>query len=173
MNVKVCPNFLTDSEGFKLWSHANDAQYVRNWKADIYSHKQNGRFVHHIDPELFLIEYADLWKRVESEIGFKLEVLDPYINCYNAHTVTLTHYDSHEDSNFTVLVYLNPEWIKDWGGYTAFFKEMNTNDIVAIEVPEYKKVVMFDGRIPHYALPVAITAPDRFTLAIKARRVDA
>lgn len=171
-NIKVLPNFLTEAEGFKLWSHANDAQYVRNWKADIYSHKNNGRFVHHISPDLFLAEYSDFWNRVEAEAGCKLDILDPYINCSNAHTVTLTHYDSYEDDNFTVLVYLNQEWCKDWGGYTAFFEEMDKNKIIAIEVPEYKKIVMFDGRIPHYALPPTVTAPDRFTLAIKTRKIN-
>lgn len=171
-SINVYPNFLTEHEGFKLWSHANEAQYVRNWKADVYSHKSNGRFVHHINPESFLIEYADFWKRLEETSECKLELLDPYINCSNAHTVTLTHYDTYNDNHFTIIAYLNQEWHKDWAGYTAFFEEMDKNKIIAIEVPEYKKIVMFDGRIPHYALPSTITAPDRFTLAIKVRKLN-
>ena len=102
----------------------------------------------------------------------ELELLNIYINCSNAHTITLTHYDSFEDTDFTVLVYLNQEWNKDWAGYTAFFKEMDKNEFILVEVPEYRKMIIFKSSIPHYALPPTITAPDRFTLALKTRKIN-
>jgi hypothetical protein len=172
VNINTFPNLLTDQEAFRLWSYANEAQYVRAWKSDVYTHKPNGRFVHHIAPDLFLVEYAELWKRIENSSGYSLNLRDAYINCSNPQTTTLTHYDSYEDSSLTILIYLNQSWDKDWGGYTVFFREMNGNDVVGVEVPEYKKAVIFEGKIPHLAMPTDSNAPDRFTLAIKTRRAD-
>ena len=171
-DVSVHKDFLTEQEGFKLWTHANNAQYERNWMADIFTHRNNGRFVHHINPDIFLEHYANFWVRLEKEMGFKLDLLDAYINFSNAHTVTLTHYDSFEDDFFTVLIFVNQEWNKDWAGYTAFFKEMDKNEFILVEVPEYRKMIIFKSSIPHYALPPTITAPDRFTLALKTRKIN-
>lgn len=170
LKPKTYHNFLTEIEGNKLWSYANSAQYVRNWKSDAYSHKENGRFVHHFSPDYFKTEFGDLWLRIIEEVGYPLHLNEAYLNGSNGLTKTLPHYDSYYEDSPSIIIYVNPEWHKEWGGYTIFFKGIAESEVLHTEIPEYRKMIIFDPSVPHMALPPIFDGPDRFTLAMKTQR---
>jgi Rps23 Pro-64 3,4-dihydroxylase Tpa1-like proline 4-hydroxylase len=81
---------------------------------------------------------------------------------------------AHEDGNFlegdnlavTVLIYLNKEWDKNWGGETVFYD--STDDVVTAVLPKYKRLTIFDGRILHAGKPPSrVCLVRRMVLAIK------
>lgn len=171
-DIQSYPNFLTEVEGNKLWSHANSVQYVRNWKSDVYSHKANGRFVHHLNPDYFITEFSDLWNRINEEIGYEVYLNEVYLNGANGLTKTLPHYDSFHEDSPSIIIYVNQEWHKEWVGYTVFFKGINESEVIHTEIPEYRKMIIFDPNVSHMALPPIFDAPDRFTLAMKTQKID-
>jgi len=52
----------------------------------------------------------------------------------------------------TLLVYLNKEWNNDWSGETLFYLRGEEEPIASI-FPEPGKLLDYDGRIRHHALP--------------------
>ena len=101
--------------------------------------------------------------------------LPPRENMYASYVNTLKFGDMpgiHVDApyfvedNMTVLVYLNAEWMPNWGGETIFYD----HNLDAAKVVSLKpgRVVMFDGRIPHTGrAPNRITPYNRYILAYK------
>tara|TARA_B100000945_G_scaffold321363_1_gene335451 strand:+ start:8906 stop:9598 length:693 start_codon:yes stop_codon:yes gene_type:complete len=101
--------------------------------------------------------------------------LPPRENMYASYVNTLKFGDMpgiHVDApyfvedNMTVLVYLNAEWMPNWGGETIFYDQ----NLDAAKVVSLKpgRVVMFDGRIPHTGrAPNRITPYNRYILAYK------
>ena len=54
-------------------------------------------------------------------------------------------YDGEEE--YTCLVYLNPNWKKEYYGETTFFeKNSDDTEIVAQVLPKYGRLVIFDGK---------------------------
>jgi len=72
---------------------------------------------------------------------------------------TRIHLDvSHDrEKEWTFLVYLTPNWTRNYYGETAFF-ERNSDDteIVAEVRPRYGRAVIFQGQIPHSARPPSL-----------------
>ncbi len=93
------------------------------------------------------------------------------IRCYaNSHTFGVEgypHTDSTRDNETTYIVYLNPEWKRNWGGETAFYEG---EDIIKSVMPKFGRVVEFSSNIWHCARSVSRICPaQRFTLMIKVR----
>ncbi|XP_057303752.1 uncharacterized protein LOC130641105 [Hydractinia symbiolongicarpus] len=81
---------------------------------------------------------------------------DVSINLIRSSDHTRIHGDVgyYGEEEFTVLVYLNPEWTKNNYGETTFFeKNSDDTEIVAQVRPRYGRTVIFDGNIPHSARP--------------------
>ena len=101
--------------------------------------------------------------------------LPPRANMYASYVNSLKFGDMpgiHVDApyfvedNLTVLVYLNAEWMPNWGGETIFYDDkLDAKKIVSLKPG---RVVMFDGRIPHTGrAPNRITPYNRYILAYK------
>lgn len=69
----------------------------------------------------------------------------------------------------TVLIYLNRNWDRDWGGETLFYDD-SREEIKYISPFVPGRIIIFDGSIPHSAKSQHFNAPPyRFTLAVKFR----
>ena len=91
------------------------------------------------------------------------------VRCYtNAHTYGVEgypHTDSRRKKDKTVVVYLNKNWKKEWGGETVLFKG---DDILHAELPKYNKALVFPSNEWHCARGVTRVCTDlRMTLMYK------
>ena len=118
-----------------------------------------------------------VFKSVASDISNGKEGWFPYdvaLNVIRSADCSRIHGDvaNNQDSEWTMLVYLNPEWREDSYGETTWFtKNAEFDNEINIEAeiqPLYGRVVIFDGLIPHSARPPAIDYRGaRYSLAVK------
>jgi len=91
------------------------------------------------------------------------------VRCYiNGHTYGVEgypHKDSIRNGDKTLLVYLNQEWKRDWGGETVFYDK---DQVLYAELPKRNKAILFDGNVYHVAKGVTrACASLRVTLMFK------
>jgi hypothetical protein len=96
------------------------------------------------------------------------------LRCYaNAHTYGVEgypHTDSNRIQDTTVVIYLNKNWRKEWGGETAIFMGEDVEDSV---LPKYNRAVSFPGAAFHVSRNVTRICPDlRMTLMFKVAIKD-
>lgn len=93
-----------------------------------------------------------------------------YCNAIGYGDMLYAHRDHHErDSrNVTALLFVNPEWKREWAGETIFFND--DGDAVHAVTPRPGRLVLFRSGIEHRAgAPSRICHRTRLTLAIKLR----
>jgi Rps23 Pro-64 3,4-dihydroxylase Tpa1-like proline 4-hydroxylase len=96
-----------------------------------------------------------------------VELYQARINLSTLNDKNRFHSDSGHYPVVTLLYYLNIEWHMEWGGYTLFGDDQQTE---IEEVVSYKpgRVVVFDGSIPHcIAAPTNLAPTYRFSLAMQ------
>lgn len=91
------------------------------------------------------------------------------LRCYtNSHTYGVEgypHTDSKRSVDKTLLVYMNKEWKREWGGETTVY---DGDDIIHAELPKYNKALIFPGAQVHQARSVTRICPaQRITLMFK------
>ena len=91
------------------------------------------------------------------------------LRCYtNSHTYGVEgypHTDSKRAVDNTIVVYMNPEWRREWGGETTVY---DGDTIVHAELPKYNKGLIFPGAAVHQARSVTRVCPaQRITLMFK------
>jgi hypothetical protein len=75
-------------------------------------------------------------------------------------------YFPHVHGGKTVLIYNNLQWRPEWAGETLFYNN-DLSKIIYAAMPAPKRVIVFDGIIPHSLRPHSIEAPHhRFTTAM-------
>jgi hypothetical protein len=79
----------------------------------------------------------------------------------------------HDDGNnaFSVTVYLNQAWDKDWAGY--FMYERNGPDDIAAILPTFNKALFLKPPLKHCVAMPNINAPLRCTLQVFFGKRDA
>lgn len=97
------------------------------------------------------------------------------VRCYaNAHTYGVEgypHTDSKRSYDTTVVLYMNKDWKREWGGETVIY---NGNDITTASVPEFNKALIFKGNEWHCARGVTRICPvQRKTLMFKCSTINA
>ena len=168
--ILVNKGFLTGDEAAAFWQTAQTSSYRYGQRSESFSNQSQRRMSCHFDPEVFVT--TKFWHRLEKVVDEPLGVLEAYMNYSESHTLTFPHCDSSE-GDMTIIVYLNLEWHRGWGGYTCFFDSSYGNEVVETVVPEPGKVIFFNGNLYHSALPPNHIAPfPRFTLAIKTKWME-
>ena len=77
------------------------------------------------------------------------------------------HGDFHEDDGeWTYLIYINPEWTYGHGGGTEF-QTMDMTSVVSY--PVFNRVIKFNAKFNHRALPNIRTDSMRYTVAFKTK----
>lgn len=97
------------------------------------------------------------------------------IRCYaNAHTYGVEgypHTDSKRDQDTTVVVYMNKDWKREWGGETLIY---DGDTIETASVPAFNRALLFKGNQWHCARSVTRICPDqRRTLMFKCAKIGA
>jgi len=159
-------NFLTADEATDLFYLANTCAWQYGGVSNSFSDQKQSRMTHRIDMNKFNSGIAEsqkwsvysVWKRLEGLFDFKVKPCKIYINYADHATVNLPHCDG-TDNGPSVLICLNQEWRRDWGGYTVFFKSMSSSKITKAFVPEPGKAIIFNGSNWHSGMPVAHFAP--------------
>lgn len=91
------------------------------------------------------------------------------LRCYaNAHTYGIEgypHTDSSRPKDKTILMYINKNWRREYGGETVIFKD---NEILLSELPRHNRGLIFPGNYTHTARGATRICPDlRMTLMFK------
>ncbi len=97
------------------------------------------------------------------------------IRCYaNTHTYGVEgypHTDSLRPHDTTVVVYMNKNWKREWGGETLIY---HGDSIEHAELPAFNRGLIFRGDQLHCARGVTRVCPEqRLTLMFKCAKVDA
>lgn len=91
------------------------------------------------------------------------------LRCYaNSHTYGVEgypHTDSRRQDDYTMVIYMTPDWQRDWAGETVIYQGW---DITHAELPRYNHGIIFPGREVHCARSVSRICPaQRITLMYK------
>jgi SM-20-related protein len=110
------------------------------------------------------------WHYIQSQFLGAQCLLRCYVNSHTYGVEGYPHTDSKRDADNTLVVYMNPEWRRDWGGETMVYDGYN---IVHAELPKYNKGLVFPGAKTHQARSVTRICPaQRITLMFKFCAAD-
>jgi hypothetical protein len=146
-------------------------QYCHNsvYRPDHKSNNSVGidcRFSATISPEEFeQTKLIPIISKIACSLKTSLYIGKHYINHYGFMTGVSEHCDADEPGQYTILIFPNNVWVRDWGGEICFYSEGNIHNMI-----EYKpgRIIVFDGRISHKVLPLTRNSQsDRYSIAIK------
>ena len=108
-----------------------------------------------------------VWERFLALHKFKVTLLGVYANGQTFGQDTIIHRDNKVYPGLTIIVFCNEYWSTSWGGELIFYDDTKNNIIKAV-LPKSRRVVVFDGRIPHAARSPSVKCEQvRMTLAFK------
>ena len=108
-----------------------------------------------------------VWERTLALHKFKVTLLGVYANGQTFGQDTIIHRDNKVHPGLTIIVFCNEYWPTSWGGELVFYDDTKENIIKAV-LPKSRRVVVFDGRIPHAARSPSVKCDQvRMTLAFK------
>jgi len=168
MNIYVIDNFLSEDTAKEFhdkffsdkswsydWNRGLDPQQEQkwNWHRSVATDKQNlgdtQSYINNLDPII-----RTLWDYTDSSIFDKFGVkhkMDRYYS--NSHTYGIDGSIHTDDGNVTALYYPCMDWDVSWEGGTSFYnKEMN--DCIKYVSYKFNRMILFDAKIPHRAMPV-------------------
>ncbi|MGO2485779.1 MAG: 2OG-Fe(II) oxygenase [Pseudomonas taetrolens] len=110
---------------------------------------------------------SGVWERFLLLHNFKITLLGVYANGQTFGQDTIIHRDNKVHPGLTLIVFCNEYWPTSWGGELVFYDDTKENIIKAV-LPKSRRVVVFDGRIPHAARSPSVKCDQvRMTLAFK------
>lgn len=110
---------------------------------------------------------AGFWKRFLTLHSFDITLLGVYANGQTFGQDTIIHRDNKTHPGLTVIIFCNEHWPTSWGGELVFYDDKKENVIKSV-LPKSRRVVIFDGRIPHAARSPSVKCDQvRMTLAFK------
>jgi len=105
------------------------------------------------------------WDYLQKEYLGPQSLLRCYTNTHTYGVEGYPHTDSRRAADHTVVIYMTPNWQRNWGGETLIYEG---NRILHAELPEYNKAIVFPGRAEHCARSVTRICPaQRITLMFK------
>jgi len=105
------------------------------------------------------------WSHLQKNVGAGMTLLRCYANAHTFGTEGYPHTDSERNGDLTVVIYLNQNWRREWGGETVIY---NGDEIVHAELPKFNSGLCFAGNAFHVAKPVSRICPElRVTLMFK------
>ena len=87
----------------------------------------------------------------------------------NLDTIGSVHHShTHKDTN-VFLLYLNSNWLQEWGGETLFFDDATGQEIEFACTPKGNRGIWFDGEIPH-SIRAPVVNQWRFSISLFFRK---
>ena len=117
--------------------------------------EDNVRWILGLDEPLFM--KGPIWAVLKQLLQYAsgLDTYHPYdisVNHIRRTDSTIIHTDCNAlDSEFTNLIYLNPDWSDSLYGETIYLDD--NDEFIGAVVPRFGRLVVFEGRIPHSARP--------------------
>ena len=165
--IQIIKERYVDSGKLKYgWKSNVDKSYdFGHWNASVLNNSKYHHFDHSVMPYIDKHQEVKLlWDLIQSKIG-KRCLLRAYVNGYTFGTDAYYHVDDiwikqkHGDVlSETIIVYLNDEWNKDWGGETSIVNEQD--DIEYSVLPKRNRVLVFDSNKFHSARPLSRICPE-------------
>jgi SM-20-related protein len=144
---------------------SNDDIGFGHWNADItQTLKTNPTDVSDRLP----FELVTMWNKINHGIfGGKAMLTRCYANQATHGIEGYIHTDTTRQEDHTVVVYMNETWDTNWGGETVLYTP-DLKSIAVSYIPQYGRIVVFPGIIPHKASAVSRICPvARMTLMFK------
>ena len=172
--VVYLPYKITRTDDINPEGNPSDAQATMYWTHQLYNFCPGEDPDYHMNAGLEASNnkiYLDVLNYLEAiipDLPPRANMYASYVNSLKFGDMPGIHVDApyFVEDNLTVLVYLNAEWMPNWGGETIFYDDkLDAKKIVSLKPG---RVVMFDGRIPHTGrAPNRITPYNRYILAYK------
>lgn len=167
---KVIPDHLIDAvqlqidqKGWHYGWHSNRNIGTAHWNIDFgKAASSNGIDISkRIDGAIL-----ELWQHLQKTHTGKKALLRCYTNSHTYGVEGYPHTDSRKPNEETLVIYLNKEWRKEWGGETLIYDK---NDrIVHAELPKFNTALRFNSNQYHCARGVTRVCPTlRVTLMFK------
>lgn len=107
----------------------------------------------------------DAWDHIQKHITGPSALLRCYTNSHTFGVEGYPHTDSRREADKTILIYMTPDWQRNWGGETVVY---HGNEIAHSELPHYGSGLIFHGADWHCARAVTRICPaQRITLMFK------
>lgn len=154
------------------WSSVGDKNRAWHWNYVFHNSKQFMPAMDHTQYEALKQKHphvAELWNGINETAKSSIGALEPlriYMNCNPFGTNGYIHKD---DGDMTAIYYPCTQWEVEWEGGTCFYKEEDRK-YDAIQYVSYRpnRLVIFDAKIPHRAMPVdRICNIPRYIIAMK------
>lgn len=166
-SIYIIDDFLPKEKIDQFYEHVKTLPFTRFETDD--EHDEYPIFSVDFKPDTLLGSYVG--EKVE-ELLSELKINDnlilrrSYVNMSHYGDMGFPHYDCGQDeTDITVLYYVNNEWDYTWGGETFFYVD---KDPQAVVLPKPGRVVVFPGNIEHLGgIPSRVCKVSRFSLALK------
>lgn len=117
--------------------------------------------LHHIEKHPIIKE---LWGHMQEILGPR-KLVRAYVNGYTFGTDAYFHVDDiwlqrefgEDIASETIIIYLNKEWHRDWGGETAIIDE--EDNFLASVFPARNRALIFDSKLFHSARSLTRACP--------------
>lgn len=128
------------------------------------------------------LKVKNIWDWFKNKTNVSINNLEScYINAISFGMESYIHTDGVDI--ITCIIYLNSDWHSQWSGETVFYSGNYTNnyndiwyythDVVKSVLPRCRRMVVFDGEIPHSVSPLSKKCSAlRQTLMFKLKDVD-
>jgi len=105
------------------------------------------------------------WNHIQTAYTGPQSLLRCYTNSHTFGVEGYPHTDSRRGDDYTIVVYMTPNWQRDWGGETTVY---DGDKIAHAELPKYNHGLVFQGNQWHSARSVTRICPaQRITLMFK------
>jgi 2OG-Fe(II) oxygenase superfamily len=176
---RIIDDFLPEATAETLFGYINNIQWAYGKRSNVsieqshWAHEiARGDRLNGLDVSQWLRgPVVDAWKFIQSNY-LPDHVL---IRCYaNAHTYGVEgypHTDSNRDQDITVVIYMNKNWKREWGGETLVYDK---DKIILGAIPVFNRAVIFKANQWHCAKGVSRICTDlRRTIMFKCAKVGA
>jgi hypothetical protein len=172
-------NFFPDTLADQLFKYVNDIKWTYGWKSHAgadYAHWNfdiaGGTAYNGLDvADRLRGPVQDAWNFIKDTHLTNHTLIRCYANAHTYGVEGYPHTDSRRDHDTTVVVYMNKNWKRQWGGETVIF---NDDDIELAAMPKFNRALIFNGNQWHCARGVTRICPDqRRTIMFKCAVTNA
>jgi hypothetical protein len=155
-------NVISQAEFKYGWRSSTSTGYG-HWNRDYgQGGSENGLDITHNIQEPVLLE---AWQYLKTIYWPQADLLRCYVNAHTFGVEGYPHVDSTRADDKTMVMYMNKDWRREWGGETIVY---DGNRIAHAELPAYNRGIVFYGNQTHQARAVTRICPDaRMTLMFK------
>lgn len=159
---------VIDQVPWRYGWHSNKSIEFTHWNYDF----ANAGALNSIDVSSRLTgPIKDAWDHIQKHITGPADLLRCYTNSHTFGVEGYPHTDSRRGEDKTILIYMTPDWQRNWGGETVVY---HGNEIAHAELPHYGSGLIFHGADWHCARAVTRICPaQRITLMFKFCPKDA